>query len=313
LHEEFLASPDGCGLDGEDERGLLADITWFGNGWAGGDPLRWSPVNVEILMVDWFPRKIVGDTSYLAKLPTVLRAFIRFCHDRPGIDAALTDETVAAVDHWEPEFQRLIRSSRPQGAAALAGMLVDEQQRTRGYDGSWLIEHYDEVVGGRTALMNLDAEPLPDEDFEWAGVPDDIRSRVQEVLELCDRCADELFDVEHRTAFRRFLGRAAVGDPSIFRRKGAANRAAAAVCWAVAKANQTIMYTGARLEAQELLGWFGITGSVSDRAQVFLSAMGARRGQYGELALGSPDFLVSERRARMIDYRDEWLAENPPR
>ncbi|MDQ3616754.1 MAG: hypothetical protein M3393_09060 [Actinomycetota bacterium] len=44
----------------EDERALLEDLTWFGSGWAGGDPLRWSPVIVEIVLTDWIPRKIVA-------------------------------------------------------------------------------------------------------------------------------------------------------------------------------------------------------------------------------------------------------------
>ena len=74
---------------------------------------------MEILLADWIPRKIVADPAYLSKAPELLRSFIRYCHDR-WIRTALTDETLAAVDQWEPEYQRLIRSSRPQGAAAIA-------------------------------------------------------------------------------------------------------------------------------------------------------------------------------------------------
>ena len=60
-------------------------------------------------------------------------------------------------------------------------------------------------VGGRLQLQNLDEHPLPDEPFEWAGVADDIRPVIQQMLHTCDRCADDLLDVEHRTAMRRFL------------------------------------------------------------------------------------------------------------
>jgi hypothetical protein len=171
-----------------------------------------------------------------------------------------------------------------------------------------LLDRLDDAVGGRDALVRLDASPLPDEPFEWRGIPEDIRGRVQEVLDLCDRCAMDLLDVEHRTAFRRFLGRSAAGDPSIFRRKGSPARAAAAVCWAVAKANESIVYIGSRLESQELIGWFGVKGSVSQRAEVFLKAIGVNPyHQYGEMALGSPDYLVSERRAGIAAARDECL------
>ena len=69
--------------------------------------------------------------------------------------------------------------------------------------------------GGRRragSLMALDDTPLPDQPFEWTGVPEDIRPVVAEVLSQCDRVTDELLDVEHRTAMRRFLSRVAVGD-----------------------------------------------------------------------------------------------------
>ncbi len=156
--------------------------------------------------------------------------------------------------------------------------------------------------------MNLDTSPLPDEPFEWAGIPEDTHERVAEVLELCDRCADELFDVEHRTAFRRFLGRAAAADPKIFRRRSAANRAAAAVCWAIARANES---TGpdAALETQELLAWFGVKGSISQRAEVFLWANGVNpHYSYGAMELGSPGLLTADTRREIVAARDRYLS-----
>jgi hypothetical protein len=123
IAEDFFSSGYGADLDRPDERGLLESVLWFGTDDGPGDPLRWSPVNVEMLLADWFPRKIVADAAYLAKLPDLLRAFIRFSHDRQGLRSSLTDETLAAVDHWEPEYQRVIRSTRPQGPAALLASL----------------------------------------------------------------------------------------------------------------------------------------------------------------------------------------------
>lgn len=309
LRDDFLASTYSRGMDTSDESDLLENLIWFGSGWAGSDPLRWSPVNVEILLVDWMPRKISGAPSYLAKAPDVLRAFIRYAHHRRGIRGALTEETLAAVDRWEPEFQRLIRSSRPQGPEALLSQMLDEPA----YDddaqlADIILNSLERAVGGRMVLMNLDDEPLPDEPFEWAGLPDDIHARVAEVLERCDRCAEELLDVQHRTAFRRFLSRAAVGDPTIFRRKGSADRAAAAVCWTVAKANETVGYASSPLESQQLLGWFGVKGSVSQRAEVFLRAVGVDPyHQYGQMDLGAVDLLVRRRRAQIIEVRDIYL------
>ena len=115
LTERFLASPFGGGLNDADHRGLLESVLWFGTDYGPGDPLRWSPVAVEILLIDWIPRKIVADADYLSKVPDLLRAFVRFCHHERGIRAALTADTLAAVDKHEPEYQLTIRSARPQG------------------------------------------------------------------------------------------------------------------------------------------------------------------------------------------------------
>ncbi|HKR50793.1 MAG TPA: hypothetical protein VJT72_14665, partial [Pseudonocardiaceae bacterium] len=126
LTERFFASPHGAGFDDADHRSLLESVLWFGTGYGPGDPLRWSPTAVEILLADWIPRKIVAEAAYLAKAPDLLRAFIRFCHRECGIRAELTTQTLGAVDAHEPGYQKLIRSPRPQGPAALlAAMGLD--------------------------------------------------------------------------------------------------------------------------------------------------------------------------------------------
>lgn len=305
LAADFFGSRFGDALDHPDERGLLDSVLWFGTDYGPGDPLRWSPVNVEILMSDWFPRKIVAEPAYLAKMPELLRAFIRYAHDRSGIRATLTSETLAAVDTWEPDYQRLIRSDRPQGPAALlAGLFGDH---VGDLDASTLtLEYVGRAVGGRLALMALDDQPLPDEPFEWAGVPDDIRYTVQEILDTCDRCAAELLDTEHRTAMRRFLSRAAAGDPALFRRKASPVRGAAAVAWVICRANESVGYS-ADLTVAELLAWFGVKGSVSQRAEPMLRANGVDPHDSLNGELGSPALLVSTRRRKIIEVRDRLL------
>jgi len=302
---DFFGSNFGAPLDRDDERDLLESVLWFGTGYATGDPFSWSQVTVEILLIDWFPRKVVAEPAYLAKLPDLLRAYIRYAHHRQGIRASLTEETLAAVDHYEPDYQRIIRSARLQGPAALlAGMWPmadDDELNTE----ELLQELLERKVGGALQLRNLDDEPLPDEPFEWSGIPDDIRPVVGEWLESCDRCALELFDVEHRTAMRRFLSRAAVGDPAVFRRKASPARGAAAVAWVIAKANDALGIYPPRLTAQDLLAWFGVTGSVSQRAEALLRANGVDPFQlYGSMDLGAADLLTSAQRSDIIAIRD---------
>jgi hypothetical protein len=61
---------------------------------------------------------------------------------------------------------------------------------------------------------------------------------------------------------------------------------------------------------QELLAWFEVKGSVSQRAEPLLRAIGVEpQPGYGPLSLGTPDLLVSGRRAAIIVQRDHLLAE----
>lgn len=182
---------------------------------------------MEILLIDWIPRKIVGPAEYLSLAPELLRAFIRFAHAEVGVRPELTHESLAAIDDYEPEYQQTIRSPRPQGPAALlAAMGVDVGNATgmdfgtneSGGFGQMILDTLAREVGDRDALDQLDDYPLLDEAFGWEGIDDDVAARVGEVLKLTDRCCVELLDTEYRTACRRLLARAASGDAGVFRR-----------------------------------------------------------------------------------------------
>ena len=333
LSERFFTSPFGLQLDDSDRRGLLESLLWFGTGYGPGDPVRWSPVVVELLLVDWIPRKIVADARYLAKAPDLLRAFIRFCHHERGIRTVLTAETLAAVDEYEPEYQHTIRSSRAQGPAAmLAAMGNLDPGELWPLDGSELLDGAGlldgtellgdpgpldipeivlgtlrRAVGGEEALATVDGTALPDEPFVWGPIPGDIHERVNDVLLRVDRCCDELLDVEYRTACRRFLSRAAAADPDIFRRRGRTDTAAAAICWIIGKANDLFKRT---MLVKELMGHFGRgQGNVSQRSEALLRAIGVDpHDRYGSMNLGSPDYLTSTRRERIRTLRDHYQA-----
>jgi len=314
LADRFLASPFAAGLD-DDHVELLEQVLWFATGYGPGDPLRWSPVAVELLLADWIPRKIVADVAHLSKAPDVLRAFVRFCHAERGIRPVLTDQTLAAVDRFEPDYQRTIRSPRPQGPTALlAAMgLLDP-------GGPWTIPDDDPLdhrelmldtlrraVGGEAPLAALDDRPLPEEEFCWDGVPGDVHELVGQVVALCDRCCEEKLDGEYRTACRRFLSRVASGDPGVFRRRGRADTAAAAVCWIVGKANDLFSPAGAGMRVKDLMAHFGLQqGSVSQRATTLLRAGGFSTDHYRGVDLGSPELLVSSCRRSILERRDRY-------
>ena len=95
-----------------------------------------------------------------------------------------------------------------------------------------------------------------------------------------------------------------MGDPNIFRRKGCASSAAAAVCWVIAKANNAVGAYGSGLTVQELMAFFGESGS-SQRAGT-LRAAGIDTDPYRGMHLGL-DPLVSARRSQIITSRDRHL------
>ncbi len=314
LARRFFDSTYGSRLDDAENRDLLDSVLWFGTDYGPGDPLRWSPVACEILLLDWIPRKIVAGADYLAAVPSLLRAFVRFCHAEMKIRSELTDETLDAIDTFELEYLRIIRSPRPQGPLAIlaaAGVLdpdsnwdveLDSDYPSQGLH--WLAE----AVGGLEALAALDEDALIDESFSWTGIPDDVRSTVTDILQLCDRYCDEFLDIEFRTACRRLLARIATNDPSVFRRRSRSETTAGALCWIIGKVNDAFKSGpfGRGLHVKDLTAHFGIPkGGVSQKAQTLLKAAGLEEGsRYGRMNLGRPDLLVSSRRRTIIRLRD---------
>lgn len=313
LTEAFFASE--FATDHQEDRDLFDSLLWFGCDYGPGDPLRWSPVAVEILLTDWLPRKIVADPELLSRVPDLLRSVIRFSHAERGIHPALTEQTLAAVDEYEPGYQRTIRVPRPQGPAALLaalGVLGEE-----GDTPKWTLDHLSgsgeqmlrllhEAVG-EAALPDLDTAPLPDEPLDLSGVPDDVHGRVTQVADLVDACCDGLLDVEHRTACRRLLPDVAAAEPDIFRREARAETAAAAIVWIVVKANGDFSQREGGLTVKALGEWFALSTNPGTRARTLLRALGVDvEPSPGDIRLGMPRYLVADRRRWIIEMRDRY-------
>ena len=311
LATRFFGSVFGKPFDDADHRDLLDQFLWFGTDYGPGDPLRWSPVAVEILMADWIPRKIAASPEYLSKAPALLRAFIRFCHTEREIRPALSEETLAAVGEHEPQYQRVIRSPRPQGPAALLaslGVLGDgELWEDEPFDvHQHLLEQLAEEVGGQEALYSLDRVALPEEEFGWERVPAGARDRVAEVLAACDRCADDLLGAEYKTACRRLLARAVPGLSRMLSGTAKPEVIAAAACWVIGKGNQRLGQGTGEVRVKDLMRHFGLgQPSVSERGYQLMRAAGIQpASNYPAVRLGMPSLLVSARRRRIIELRD---------
>lgn len=325
--DDFLASPEGVGLDEPDHRDLAQLALRFDADYTGGDPLRWSPVNVEFFLMEWVPRKVVADAGYLGALPEVLSALVPYAHRVRGVDRSFTSQTLAALADVTPLYLERIEEDRevtPGVQVLLDTLGLDSVEELSQFDPEDLRDMLDaangmpfsaeaymhrmlvRAVGSEDALATLDDAPLPDEPFDWSGIPGDVHDAVAQWLDLCDRCADALLDVEHRTVFRRFLARVAVVDPAIFRRRNASpTRGAAALVWAAGRANHSVGWDGS-VAVKDLMAWFGLTGSVSQRAESLLRAIGADQEPGPSTDLGDPRLLVGRRRAEIVEGRGRW-------
>jgi len=163
-------------------------------------------------------------------------------------------------------------------------------------------------AGSPAALRQLDAEPIPDEPFDWTTVEAVDREFVGRVLDLSDACCDALLDVEFRTIARRILARVASSDPRTLRRSKSVERCAAGLVWLAGRGSGEF---GRRTpcSVQLLWSWFGVT-NCADRGRSLKDAAGLgapfveRWFSYREMALGDATLLHSRFRAGIIEQRD---------
>jgi hypothetical protein len=125
----FRVSPAAADLP-EVDGAPIADLArWFMDyacDYGAGDPLRWSPLAVELLLTDWLPRKAVMEPAEVEWLPEVLRRFVRHAGHQKGLPDDLVAETLEAVDRFAPDFAA---GMADEEAAGPAKQLVLEMRR----------------------------------------------------------------------------------------------------------------------------------------------------------------------------------------
>lgn len=253
LIEAFLASP--LSIESRELPGVanaLQAVVGYGATQGPRDPLRWSPVRIELLLMD-FLLAIRAPIRELAAVPDLLFEFIPWAlhelRDRDGIDADLIEERIEeafeAVDRWGVAFLRRLSGEEPVDEDPLDAELDDlssyelvnlllasdeelapdvrarlEELLALGPDPSerelLLFE-----LGGEEAAAQVHAEPWPYQTFDPTKVPDDLRERVAEI----DRGLVDAFDElrlrpEHLTIARRILARVIEREPKALRRRG---------------------------------------------------------------------------------------------
>jgi hypothetical protein len=116
LVEAFLGSPD-APPDDDVTRAILDQCLMARCDFGDGDPLRWSPVVVELFLLDFLPRKAAMDMPAIRAAPDVLKRWVRFALARRGLPEEKIAETQAVVDELAPEFRRLVTDPATFGPA----------------------------------------------------------------------------------------------------------------------------------------------------------------------------------------------------
>ncbi|HWH33592.1 MAG TPA: hypothetical protein VNU01_13055, partial [Egibacteraceae bacterium] len=109
LMNAFLSSSFGEAFEAE-ARDALDQVLAFACDFGAGDPLRWSPARIAVLLTRWLPMRLLPNGPSFRLLPDVLRAFVRYSHAEQGVRADLTADTLAMVDECEPDFRDAVIS-----------------------------------------------------------------------------------------------------------------------------------------------------------------------------------------------------------
>lgn len=103
---EFMRSAEAANLEDRALSEVVASrLVDFRIDLGDGDVLRWSPIVVEMLLADWYPRKTLPEEGEVKLVPNVLRAWIRYAGGRRKLPDALIRETLDAVAEWLPAFE----------------------------------------------------------------------------------------------------------------------------------------------------------------------------------------------------------------
>lgn len=120
------------GVSAEDVCLLVSPLIDYACDDGPGDPLRWSATAVEMVLADWYARKVFGlDDELMRRLPDVLEQLVRHAHALRSIPADLTDDTVASILEWAPEYLDALDQPRsPTGTAEeMAQTLFDATRK----------------------------------------------------------------------------------------------------------------------------------------------------------------------------------------
>jgi hypothetical protein len=120
----------------DDVRLLVSPLIDFACDYGPGDPLRWSATSAEIVLADWYARKVFGlDDDLMRRMPDVLEQLVRHAHALRSVPSDLTDDAIASILEWTPEYLDALDQPRsPTGNAEKMSQILFEASGKRRTD-----------------------------------------------------------------------------------------------------------------------------------------------------------------------------------
>jgi hypothetical protein len=127
LLADFLDSDEGRRWREDEDAEAAAQLAIdFGADYNHGGPLRWSPVVVEIFMLDWLARKISEEPEFFARIPDVLTTWVQYAGRRRAVPAEFVQEAVLAVEQHRTEMLQVVRDPNAWGPAKVLSTAAAE-------------------------------------------------------------------------------------------------------------------------------------------------------------------------------------------
>ncbi len=231
--------------------------------------------------------------------------------DRPRITHLVLVDGLPA-DHWVEEGADGRWESRTGrlGAPWRSGPVRPPHE----VELDWL----DSLVGGREALLVLDAAAPPDRPLDLTPLPDLVRPRARDVAARAERRAVEIFEQpEMATVVRRVVEAVLSADPGTMVRSERDDTLTGAVVWIAGHANGLIGIEGLVL-TRDLWARLGIASSAGSRGASLLRRLPfnrdpgridaqAPRGAPRLKPTGLPGALLTSTRELLVVRRDAAL------
>lgn len=324
LVDGFMRSPWATGL-GEDAAFHAQVLLQFQADYGSNLPLRWGSDFTARVLMDLFPRKVMTSDASLLAMPATLRALVQYANDRSGIPSHITANVLETLDELEVPYRTSVLDADEDDPSSLettqelfASLLGGPGTFIDFYTG--MLGELEEEVGGADALRTLGLEPLPREDLDTTGIPQDIRPRVRSLADQVADLAESYFeDPEMRTAALRVLAAAATNGPEVFRRRFTDPPTTAAICWITGRVNHWFVHSDPARTVTALMRRAEVKSSPSQRADALRSAIRPVQEDdptdeddwtpADEWTLGDAALLTSTARRFLSEQRDRMTAE----